>query len=74
MEWQTIDTAPIEPFDKDKWYMRHSPYILVWDGHNVCIASYHYTKKGKGRWMSEGRIMEGFYVTHWMPLPEGPKK
>lgn len=68
--WQPIETAPIQPFKPDSWYMAHSPYFLGWNGHNVSIVSYRFTQKGKGKWHSNGRIVEG--LTHWMPLPEGP--
>lgn len=69
--WRPIETAPVQPFDAQKWYAPHSPYVLAWNGHCVCIASYHYTSRGKGKWHSNGRTEHG--LTHWMPLPEGPK-
>ena len=68
-EWKPIETAPIEPFDAKRWYMTASPYVLVWCGHYVRIASYGYTRRGKGRWQDyHGNIAP----THWMPLPEAP--
>lgn len=70
-EWQPIETAPIQEFKPDLWYTNHSPYVLVWDGHNCVIASYQYTSKGKGRWIAHGRIWGG--ISHWQPLPERPK-
>jgi hypothetical protein len=69
--WKPIETAPVREFMPDKWYMSHSPNLLAWDGLNVRIASYHFTQNGKGKWHSGGRIAAG--LTHWMPLPEGPK-
>jgi hypothetical protein len=69
--WQPIETAPIRPFDADRWYASHSVSVLAWNGHYVCVASYHYTQSGKGKWHSNGRVARE--LTHWMPLPEGPK-
>lgn len=68
--WRPIETAPIQPFNKDRWYMAHSDYLLVWNGSSCQIASYHYTKNGKGKWHINGRIAE--VVIYWMPLPKGP--
>ena len=68
-EWQPIETAPIEPFNKDKWFMAHSPRLLLWKGH-VVIGSYNYTERGKGRWQDNYGNCE---PTHWMPLPDEPK-
>jgi hypothetical protein len=69
-KWQPIETAPIRPFSPKDWFCAHSPYVLAWNGNHVCIASYHYTQKGKGKWHSDGRLVTG--LTHWMPMPEGP--
>jgi hypothetical protein len=69
--WQPIATAPIKPFDPEKWFMAHSDYLLVWTGYGVKIANYGYTATGRGRWRSDGRPIPT--PTHWMPLPEGPK-
>lgn len=68
-KWQPIATAPIEPFDKERWYMKHSPYLLLWNGGGISIGSYGYTQRGKGKWESNGRI---YCPTHWMPLPTPP--
>ena len=73
MKWQPIETAPIESFDKEKWFMRHSPNLILWNGHYHVIGSFGYTQKGKGRWTSEsGRII--YRPTHWQPLPEPPEE
>jgi hypothetical protein len=69
-EWQPIETAPIKPFDKDGWYMKHSDYLLLWNGGFILIGSYAYTQHGNGKWEANGRICR---PTHWMPLPEPPK-
>lgn len=71
MDWQPIETAPIEPFNKEKWFLSHSPYLLLWTGHNVVIGHYGFTERGKGRWIGPYRNLDE--VTHWMPLPEPPK-
>lgn len=71
-EWQPIETAPIRPFDPEKWYMAHSDRLLVWNGHRADIATYNFTQKGKGKWHSGGRIVDS--LTHWMPLPEPPNE
>ena len=65
-----ISEAPIRPFDKDQWYMAHTPRLLLWTGHAWVIGQYGYTQKGKGRWQTNDRI---FAPTHWMELPEAPK-
>ena len=62
-----IAEAPIEPFNKDKWYIAHSPRLLLWNGVYWAIGQYGYTQKGKGRWQVYGKI---FAPTHWLPLPE----
>lgn len=69
-EWQSIETAPIEPFDKEKWFMRHSPNLLLWTGHFCQVGSYRYTSRGKGKWEAGNRIVT---PTHWMPLPKAPE-
>lgn len=70
-EWQPIETAEIRPFDKEKWFMDHSPRLLLWNGHYAEIGSYGFTSKGKGRWRNYGGIVT---PTHWMPLPPSPKE
>lgn len=68
-EWQPIETAPIEAFNKAEWFCAHSPRVLLWSG-VAEIGAYGYTERGKGRWQSwRGNINP----THWMPLPEPPK-
>lgn len=70
-EWQPIETAPIKPFDPEKWYMPHSPSLLVWNGNHCVIARYSYTRGGKGRWQDHhGNITPA----HWMPLPSPPEQ
>lgn len=67
-EWKKIETAPIQPFVKDRWYM-DGERVLLWNN-GVSIGSYSYTAKGKGRWRNWGGTIN---PTHWMPLPEAPK-
>ena len=68
-EWQPIETAPIRPFDADKWYMTASERLLLWCKLGPVIGSYSYTRRGIGRWRDDhGKIVP----THWMPLPEAP--
>jgi hypothetical protein len=69
-EWQPIETAPIEPFNKEKWFERHSPSLLVFANY-IQIASYGYTERGKGRWIGGLGVIA---PTHWMPLPNKPKE
>ena len=68
-EWQPIETAPILPFNEEKWFMSHSPYLLLWDG-RCTIGVFGYTKRGKSRWQD---FRSNINPTHWMPLPEPPQ-
>jgi len=68
-EWQPIETAPIEAFKKDDWFMAHSESLLLWDGWPR-IGTYNFTKNGKGRWKTDdGRVCNPSW---WMPLPSPP--
>ena len=71
MDWKAIETAPIEPFNKEKWFMSHTPSLLLWNGYYCEIGTYGYTQRGKGRWLVDGRV---FHPTHWMPLPDAPTR
>lgn len=67
--WQTIETAPIQPFNEKEWYSSASPHVLLWTGYCCVIGRYSYTQKGKGRWVCwRGNVTP----THWMPLPGAP--
>ena len=68
MNWQPIETARIEPFNKDKWFKSHSLRMLLWTGY-VQIGCYEYTERGKGRWISYLGVIK---PTHWMPIPDAP--
>jgi hypothetical protein len=69
MNWQPIETAPIKPFDKEQWFMRHSERVLLFCSYPV-LGTYGFTKRGKSRWTDDGnRIVN---PTHWMPLPPPP--
>jgi hypothetical protein len=69
-EWQPIETYPLPPFDKDKWFMSGERVLIVKGGMTVSIGNYGYTERGKGRW----RDAMGYTCspTHWMRLPEPP--
>ena len=68
-EWQPIETAPVYPFVKERWYVDGPRYLLS-TGSSVFIGQYGYTERGKGRWQDHyGRICQ---PTHWMPLPAAP--
>jgi hypothetical protein len=68
-KWQPIETAPIENFDAERWYMPATPWVLVSEGQSVFMAQYGYTEKGKGRWRNHFGVCK---PTHWMPIPEPP--
>lgn len=70
-DWLPISTAPIKPFDPDKWFMNHSERLLLAHNGNVSIGAYRFTSKGKGKWEAGGRIV---LPTHWMDLPLPPKQ
>lgn len=69
LKWQPIATAPIQPFDKEKWYMGASPRLLLDCGGytGVVIGVYGYTKAGKGRWKGPFGVV---VPIGWKPLPE----
>ncbi len=71
-QWQPIETAPIKDFDKEKWFLSHSPQLFLSNGTGVYIGSYSYTSKGRGRWIHVcGYVCQ---PTHWQPLPPAPTK
>lgn len=70
-EWKGMGTAPIESHqDKDRWYKKHSPRLLLWveDRKRVEIGFYEYTRWGKGRWVAGGKVVR---PQAWMYLPDG---
>lgn len=70
-EWQPIESAPIQPFVKEDWFLSGKRILACQKSRFTFIASYGYTSKGKGRWIDHnGRVCT---PTHWMPLPEPPK-
>ncbi|WP_445322869.1 DUF551 domain-containing protein [Ramlibacter sp. AN1015] len=69
--WQPIETAPTGPFDYDRWFMPHSPRLLLWVGEYAVIGTYNFTERGKGRWQGP---LGNISPTHWMPLPAPPSK
>jgi hypothetical protein len=74
MDWKPIESAPIKPFDKEKWFMAHSPRVLVYGGYKfVDVATYNYTERGRGRWISD-TMQRVISPSHWQPLPEPPKE
>jgi hypothetical protein len=71
MGWQPIATAPVHEFDPDNWWSQGTS-VLIFAGTYARIASYSYTKKGKGRWRDHyGTVVA---PTHWMPLPAPPEQ
>jgi hypothetical protein len=67
--WFPITEAPVEPFDQERRFLAHSRAFLVW-ANWAQIATYHYTKRGKGRWKSQsGHVIQ---PTHFAYLPKGP--
>ena len=73
MEWQPIETAPIEPHEQATWFRDKSPRLLLCGGGRpwVYIGSFSYTERGKGRWKCEA-LDRNVNPTHWMPLPAPP--
>jgi len=61
MEWQPIETAPM-----DEEYLTYGRYPTNW-GHEV-----RHIRKSTLKNQSLLR-MQLKYATHWMPLPEPPK-
>lgn len=76
--WRPISELPEFVGSDDE--IEDSPRLLVW------VADYRRREKGtvafgscsrhdKTRiyWRAEGYSVQGWKITHWMPLPEGPK-
>ena len=75
MEWQPVETAP-----------KDNTEILVWNGDSVNMCTWcivDYTRKGESifgwgiPWSDcqyiDKQPIHIEDVTHWMPLPDGPK-
>jgi hypothetical protein len=71
--WQPIETCPLQPFLKEKWFYDVARVLVVYNRKHVGIASYGYTERGKGRWKTES-TQHVITPTHWMPLPDPPKE
>jgi hypothetical protein len=69
MSWQPIETAPVKPFDPDRWWEPGERVLLVIN-RCVVIGRYEYTKTGKGRWVVHG--WPKMEPACWQPLPEPP--
>jgi len=66
--WESIETAPIQPFNQKEWF-KSGERLLLWTGNYAVIGQYGYTERGIGRWQTSGR---NFIPTHWQPLPTPP--
>ena len=81
MNWQPIETAPMEVDDRTKC----GQMLLLADSHSVEQGFYHdgshcYGHRGEAGFFAaedwgEDRLLtaSNIYPTHWMPLPEPPK-
>ncbi len=47
--------------------------VLTWDGDYIETMAYWYDENNKQVWFSPPAPPKD-YITHWMPLPEPPKK
>jgi hypothetical protein len=56
-EWKLIDSAPMHAFKASEWY-RMGERVLLADGLRCrpYFGSWAYTKKGKGRWLTDSGI------------------
>lgn len=71
MEWQPIETAPM-----DGTSVLLTAGKAVWQGHYIANRPpgeppYRWNEYGP-RWTRSGLAEIGFFPTHWMPLPEPP--
>lgn len=70
MEWQPIETAPL---DKS---------VLLWwrpineNPHAEIVVIGHVSSHEPGKWWNgqRGEYQDIWHVTHWAPLPAGPSK
>lgn len=76
MEWQSIDTAPIDGTKVLLWWRSCKEPSIGWyaDPSNLFRSYYHFAQEG---WICEGDEVipkNQQDCTHWMPLPEPPAK
>jgi len=78
--WFRIETAPADGTRVDLWVERyylidHSKPDVEYKGMRIpdCIWKHDHDTNFKG-WHSYGGsyLEEGWSVTHWMPIPDGP--
>lgn len=71
LNWQPIETAPK---GEDVWIIVVSKNAPMWYMTVVSWRAYHPNAKGKLCWRDPAGIkVDENRVTHWAPLPDGPK-
>lgn len=66
---QWIDAAEQPPTEPDEYI------VMIAGAASSTVLHFDIDDEGKGVWFQEVEDSTNFYkVTHWMPLPEGPKK
>jgi hypothetical protein len=70
MEWQPIETAPLNPEGEAS-----GPWVLIWDeySHTILQARFSYDGEDRGWTAKNHDTNEKSRPTHWMALPDAPE-
>lgn len=78
MKWRPIDTAPRDGTPIlaciAGYSIKQGGFVLHPARHPLTVywGTYHPNSPGKGEWR-DGSGHRRPYLTHWLPLPQGPK-
>ena len=71
LDWQPIETAPKR---EDVWIIVANKHAPTFSMVVVSWRTFHPNSPGKATWRdSSGIKVDEQRVSHWAPLPEGPK-
>lgn len=70
--WQSIETAPKDRFIFLYCQEDDSRWLAKWQGHRwYGVDDYGLSRQGSSQ--GDPDVVTGWFVTHWMPLPEPPQ-